>query len=49
MWCTRFLEVLACLDLPHFADWGVKMMVSQIGDQSVKVRTLLVFKIGFIK
>lgn len=38
VWCTRFLEVLASLDLPQFADWGVRMMIGQIGDASVKVR-----------
>uniref|UniRef100_A0A8R1U555 Rict-1 n=1 Tax=Pristionchus pacificus TaxID=54126 RepID=A0A8R1U555_PRIPA len=37
VWCTRFLEVLASLDLPQFADWGVRMMIGQIGDASVKV------------
>ncbi|GMS83607.1 hypothetical protein PENTCL1PPCAC_5782, partial [Pristionchus entomophagus] len=37
VWCTRFLEVLASIDLPEFADWGVRMMISQIGDSSVKV------------
>ncbi|GMR35924.1 hypothetical protein PMAYCL1PPCAC_06119 [Pristionchus mayeri] len=37
VWCTRFLEVLASLDLPEFADWGVRMMIGQIGDASVKV------------
>ncbi|GMT14293.1 hypothetical protein PFISCL1PPCAC_5590 [Pristionchus fissidentatus] len=37
LWCTRFLEVLASLDLPDFNDWGVRMMMAQIGDESVKV------------
>ncbi|CAB3405410.1 unnamed protein product [Caenorhabditis bovis] len=36
-WTTRFLSVLASLDLTRFADWGIRMMLGQLGDESPKV------------
>ncbi|XGW09906.1 hypothetical protein V3C99_011851, partial [Haemonchus contortus] len=36
-WCTRFLSTLAYRRLPNFSDWGFRLLLGQLGDQSVKV------------
>ncbi|VDL71055.1 unnamed protein product [Nippostrongylus brasiliensis] len=36
-WCTRFLSALAYRRLPKFSEWGFRLLLGQLGDQSVKV------------
>ncbi|VDO19553.1 unnamed protein product [Heligmosomoides polygyrus] len=36
-WCTRFLSALAYRRLPNFSEWGFRLLLGQLGDESVKV------------
>jgi hypothetical protein len=37
-WCTRFLGVLAGIrTIPDFGEWGMKLLIGQLGDRCVKV------------
>ncbi|CAI5441287.1 unnamed protein product [Caenorhabditis angaria] len=36
-WVTRYLSVLASVELPGFDDWGVQLMLRQLTDESPKV------------
>uniref|UniRef100_A0A1I7XBC6 RICTOR_V domain-containing protein n=1 Tax=Heterorhabditis bacteriophora TaxID=37862 RepID=A0A1I7XBC6_HETBA len=36
-WSTRFLSVLASYRLPDFSEWGIRLLLGQLGDESVKV------------
>lgn len=36
-WTTRYLGVLASVDLPLFSDWGIQLMLRQLADESSKV------------
>ncbi|EPB66986.1 hypothetical protein ANCCEY_13927 [Ancylostoma ceylanicum] len=36
-WCTRFLSALAHRRPPNFVEWGFRLLMGQLGDQSVKV------------
>uniref|UniRef100_A0A0K0DCR0 RICTOR_V domain-containing protein n=1 Tax=Angiostrongylus cantonensis TaxID=6313 RepID=A0A0K0DCR0_ANGCA len=36
-WCTKFLSTLAHRRPPNFSDWGFRLLLGQLADQSVKV------------
>ncbi|KIH51823.1 hypothetical protein ANCDUO_18084 [Ancylostoma duodenale] len=36
-WCTRFLSALAYRRLPNFNEWGFRLLMGQLGDESVKI------------
>ncbi|KAJ1369988.1 hypothetical protein KIN20_031613 [Parelaphostrongylus tenuis] len=36
-WCTKFLSTLAHRRPPNFSEWGFRLLLGQLADQSVKV------------